>query len=303
MDSRDRRGQLILVAAFGLAVAFVVLALVLNTVVFTENLATRNHDRTDGAIAFEGAVEGGVGGLVSEANRAVNASADDDAAYESLRAELEATIPTWSDNATYLGATRGTLRSATLAGTENGTQLVQSNATEFTNGILAPSVNETRRFQLLVTPESETGVTVSVTDGSDSWSVTVSENSTDGTQTDVVAEGSGDTLRRTVDANTTEVDVTEGLVNGTRVENWTFGEGVDTPYTVSISTDSATTGKYVLFVDERVADSGTVAPTAAPAIYRAFVDISVRTDVLTYESNVAVAPSDPVGNETYTVGG
>ena len=298
MDSRDRRGQLILVAAFGLAVAFVVLALVLNTVVFTENLATRNHDRTDDAVAFERAVQGGVGGLVSAAND--NRSAT----YESLRAELGATIPTWSDNASYLGAAQGTLRSATLAGTENGTQLLRSADSAFANGTLAPSVNDTRRFQMLVTPASGTGVTIGVTNGTDSWNVTVSENGTDASWTDVaVTRDSAIVARNTTRSNTVELDVTEGLVNGTRVDNWTFAEGVGEPYKLSVSSDGGTSGKYALFIDRPSTGSESVAPKTVPAIYRAFVDVSVRTDVLTYETTVAVAPSDPLGNETYAVSG
>ena len=298
MDSRDERGQLILVAAFGLAVAFVVLALVLNTVVFTENLATRNHDRTDDAVAFEGAIADGVGGLVSEVND------NESATYESLRAELDATIPRWSANVTRLGAARGSLRTATLTGVENGMQLVKPNATNFSTGTLAPSVNDTRRFQMLVTPEPGAGVTVGVTNGTDSWNVTVSENGTNASWTDVVVRQRGTVVvRNTTRSNTVEVDVTEGLVNGTRVDNWTFAEGVGEPYKLSISSDSGTSGKYVLFIDRPSTDSESVAPKTVPAIYRVFVDASVRTDTLTYESNVSVAPSDPVGNETYDVAG
>ncbi|WP_232688314.1 DUF7261 family protein [Halobacterium zhouii] len=298
MDSRDGRGQLILVAGFGLAVAFVALALVLNTVVFTENLATRNHDRTDEALAFEGAVEQGVGGIVSEVND------NESATYVSLQAELNASIPQWSDNATLLSAARGSLRNGSLAGVENGTRLARPSTGKLATGDLAVDVSETRRFQLFVTPESATGVTVEVAGDDDLWSVTVSNSTENPSWTDVVVSQNGDVVaQNTTKSNTVEVDLTEGLVNGTRVANWTFAGGVDAPYTISVTGDGETTGKYVLFVDEQVSDLTTDAPTATPAIYRAYVDISVRTDALTYESNVSVAPSDPPGNETYALDG
>lgn len=43
-DVADRRGQLVLVAGFAIAVTFVVLALVLNGVIYTENVGTRTAD-------------------------------------------------------------------------------------------------------------------------------------------------------------------------------------------------------------------------------------------------------------------
>ena len=40
--TRPNRGQLLLVAAIALGILFVALALILNTAIFTENLATRS---------------------------------------------------------------------------------------------------------------------------------------------------------------------------------------------------------------------------------------------------------------------
>src|SRR6056297_2455049 len=113
---RDRRGQMLLVAALGLAVAFVALALVLNAVVFTENLATRNPDPADDALAYEGAVTEGVGGLLAETNR------HDDADYDSLDDALRAGVVAWDANASRLVAADGTVTSVDLNDTSNGTR-------------------------------------------------------------------------------------------------------------------------------------------------------------------------------------
>lgn len=68
LAGRDR-GQLILVAAFALAVTFVALALVVNSAIFTENLASRGETggSTD-ALTLRQDVERGVGSSIESAN-------------------------------------------------------------------------------------------------------------------------------------------------------------------------------------------------------------------------------------------
>ena len=69
-DLGDRdRGQLILIAAFALAVTFVALALVVNSAIFTENLASRGETGgSDDAITLRHDVERGVGASIESAN-------------------------------------------------------------------------------------------------------------------------------------------------------------------------------------------------------------------------------------------
>ncbi|MFB6269559.1 MAG: FG-GAP repeat domain-containing protein [Halobacterium sp.] len=314
MERRDRRGQLLLVAALGLAVAFVVLALVLNAVVFTENLATRNHGQTDDVVGFERAVERGAGGLVAEVNYHENAD------YETLRDALAADVATWDGNASVLGAAHGRVTAASLAGVENGTQVVQSVRRNFTNATGAPDwtaaagVNETRRFHAVVDPSATDSLTVTVTDGTSSWSVSVAEN---GSWTDVtVAEDGTQVASYEHPAETVELDLTQGTVNGTQVANWTFADGVSAPYDVAFRNGDVAEGRYVFVVDrprtpmlddlpEGTYNSRTSGdyPTTAPALYSATVDVSVLNDRVSYETSVTAAPGAPPDGVQYDLGG
>jgi hypothetical protein len=66
----DDRGQIILVAAFAIAVIFVSLALIVNSAIFTENLASRGETAgSDGALSMRAMVETNVGDSLEAINR------------------------------------------------------------------------------------------------------------------------------------------------------------------------------------------------------------------------------------------
>ncbi|GGN96763.1 MULTISPECIES: DUF7261 family protein [Haloarcula] len=68
--NRDDRGQIILIAAFALAVTFVALALIVNSAIFTENLASRGETAgSDDALAMRAMVETNAGYALDDANR------------------------------------------------------------------------------------------------------------------------------------------------------------------------------------------------------------------------------------------
>ncbi|MCG1002692.1 MULTISPECIES: hypothetical protein [Halobacterium] len=296
---RDR-GQLLLVAGLGLALAFVVLALVLNAVVFTENLATRNHGETDDVVGHERAVEGAVGGLLVQANTYNDTNAS------TLRAALDDGVATWDANASLLTASGGTVTAAAVADVENGTRVAQSNERNFSNAtgagdwVAARGVGETRRFEAVVTPTGGDPLTVNVSDGAASWRVEVAD---EGTDTNVTAFLNGTLVAtHTEPAETVAVDITDGTVNGTRVANWTFAENVSAPYDVRVANGENAEGRYGFVVDvpnaEDSVPSDTYAsrdsglPAVAPALYSATVNVTVRDDRVTYETNVSVAPED-----------
>ena len=65
----DDRGQIILVAAFAIAVIFVSLALIVNSAIFTENLASRGETAgSDGALSMRAMVETNVGDSMEAIN-------------------------------------------------------------------------------------------------------------------------------------------------------------------------------------------------------------------------------------------
>ena len=68
--SEDDRGQLILVGAFIIAAAFIVLALVVNSAIFTENLATRDDvPGSQDALEFRDEVHQGVSNVIEGTNQ------------------------------------------------------------------------------------------------------------------------------------------------------------------------------------------------------------------------------------------
>lgn len=317
MDHGDRRGQLLLVAALGLAVAFVVLALVLNAVVFTENLATRSHGQTDDVVGFERGVEDGVGGLLVQTNE------HDDSDYDALHDALAANVATWSANASLQMAAGGHVTDASVASAANGTRVVQSarrnfsNATGATDWTAAAGVNATRRFHVVATPDgSADALAVNVSDGDAAWRVRVVENASNAGFTDVeVRNASGDVLAATtVESDTVAVDLTEGTVNGTAVEGWRFAENVSAPYDVAVANGGSADGRYVFVVDRprspllAALPDGTyhdpgadAAPTTHPALYRAVVTVDVLDSRVTYGTTVTVAPeSTPVAADRVT---
>jgi len=286
---------MLLVAALGLAVAFVALALVLNAVVFTENLATRNPDPADDALAYEGAVTGGVGGLLAETNR------HDDADYDALDDALRAGVVAWDTNASRLVAADGTVTSVELNDTTNGTRIVQDATGDFDasdgsdDWTLAGGVAEARRFVVVADPGAGGTFTVEVSNGSDSWRVEVDEDGA-GDATVTVYESGSQVASVDHDATTAAVDLTEGTVNGSAAEKFTFAAGVTAPYNVNITGGSAASGRYQLLVDEKQGDFTTAASTTRPAIYSATVDLTVHRSSMTYESPVSLAPEDAPGD-------
>jgi len=295
-DRGADRGQMLLVAALGLAVAFVALALVLNAVVFTENLATRNPDSADDALAFEGAVTEGVGGLLAETNR------HDDTDYVTLQDALQTGVVAWDANASRLTAADGTVSAVELNTTTNGSRIVQDTDAEFTDGggntawTVASGVSDVRRFVVVADPASTSPVSVNVSDGDgDYWRVDVADDGSGDATVTVTENGSAVSIPH--DDATVAIDLTEGTVNGSDA-NVTFAAGVDAPYNVTVTGGDRATGRYQLFVDREVGTFPTTAPTTRHAIYSATVDVTVHRSSVTYESPVALAPEDAPGNDT-----
>jgi hypothetical protein len=125
----DDRGQLFLVGALSLAVLFVGFALLLNTAIYTENLATRNTDPgTDPSISYRAAAEDAARGILVRENRnGMDPTPSDKTQW------FEAGIEEWSDSAGLHAARRARVASITVSST-TGTRFQQTNASrDFTD--------------------------------------------------------------------------------------------------------------------------------------------------------------------------
>lgn len=103
IDSDEGRGQLIIVAGIGLAVTLVVLALILNSVIYTGNLATRDIESgANDATKVQSDVKTGLGGVMDGVNDP--SSAED---YSALESDFETGTADWRSDATRYSAVRG----------------------------------------------------------------------------------------------------------------------------------------------------------------------------------------------------
>ncbi|MEA5408398.1 hypothetical protein VB773_13045 [Haloarculaceae archaeon H-GB2-1] len=159
LNRRDR-GQLILVAGFALAVAFVALALVLNAAIFTGSLATRGENTgANDALAYRQTVETDVGELLQYANE-VNASDS----YGDLETNVTVGVNEMSNLSARLQVRTGTVSNVSLQSSVSGTRILQNDTTarRFTNEsgdsdwTMAEGVQQTRAFTIEI--DNDTGI-------------------------------------------------------------------------------------------------------------------------------------------------
>ena len=117
--SGDRRGQLLLVTGLVLALVFIGLALVINSAIFTENLASRGEIAgSDGALSARAAVETNAEKAIERANY-YNKSDSESETVDTFNRSLR-NVSTQSE---YVAATSGTLLNATYVGHRFGTRV------------------------------------------------------------------------------------------------------------------------------------------------------------------------------------
>ena len=313
----DERGQLLLLAAIGIGVLFVILAMFLNTAIYTEVSATTNTDVREGqaVVQHQNEVEDVLNELLERSNQ--NDAASHEERYEQLDADIEA----WNGLVSRHSATDRTLTRTTLVGVTNVTYVVQDEPSRhFTdrngaaNWTLTDVGADVRDFRLYATADSLTDVgnqscsgsadcfTVTVDDGSDTWRLFV--YSTDGSDVAIEVENaSGETGVCSTTSSSAVVNVTAGTLDGEDCQPLSFAAGVDGPYTVSYENADAVRGSYVLLVEGSVSPSvhyGTNdSPYLDPKIEAATVHVRYETADVHYTTqqtaNVTVTVDDIPG--------
>lgn len=309
------RGQIILIAALGIAVTLVALAMITNTAIYTENLATRSTVSGQEAVAFQQSMESGTSGLLALANR-YNATD-----HSTIRNQFETDIETLRNGTEIASASFGGLSTVSVIETTNGSRIAQNESGNFTdahgseNWTLATDVEQTRRFQMNVTVTSLTETdpfTVNVTTDTDVWTaeITKNESAVD------VSISNGTTTTCTVETNETDsivVDLSEGRIGDSQCEFPVFTSDLSGPYNVTLENGSHAEGRYVLFVDQEptaieggladdpYSDPADGGPSIHHAVYDATLRVSVQQPDLTYETNVTIAPTESPEGEVYGV--
>jgi hypothetical protein len=313
--ARDSRGQLILVTALSLAILFVSLALILNTAIYTENLATRSGDiggATD-AVRYHDAAHTAVGGIIEYAN------ANNQTDHGTLEANLSEGVDVFRNYSARQFSAGDRAVETELESTVKGTRLGQSDANRnFTNAsgtatdwTLATGVDNARAVTINVTDETALGsihsagvFNLTLDDGAATWRLNVSR---DGSTTVVgIKNGADEHVTCSVADDTPTIDLTGGTVGGEPCAGLAFAEGLSTAYEISFESADKINGTFSMVVDdENLADNvgsnddlvedGAGQPFAAHAIYSADVTVVYETPRLYYNTTVHVAPEEPDG--------
>lgn len=277
--SRPERGQIILVAAFALAVTFIALALVVNSAIFTENLASRGElGGSDEALYFRAELASMVGETIGYAN--VHNTSD-------LSDAIETNVANTSYVIERQAAANGAFVNVTLPGpvVRDGSRITQNESSQraFTsaNGASDWSVvedvqresggNGTRAFVMNVTKSSlssdgSSPFTIRATQwtnaGTD-WQLRVWR---DGSTSDVIVveveNGAGAVreCRTVVEESWARIRVTEGTIDGrpcqalrraadpgdTAPTDFRFAAGIGSRYNVSFANGTMAAGNYSL---------------------------------------------------------
>ena len=314
MADLNDRGQILLIAAFTLAVAFVALALVVNSAIFTENLASRGEVAgSSEAIAYQHQVERSVGAAIGYVN--VHNESD-------LAGSLRDSI---SDLGTAGGtqqARSGTLVNVSYVNHATGTRLADnaSGGSTFENESgdarwqLARNVDATRAFVITTEPgdipSSGSPFRVEANESvGNVWELEVWESGSE-----VVAHvntASGDDHECRVDVSGVgefQIDVTGGVVAGERCHALTragsggtpmwLANGLSASYELWFENGDGIRGNYSMVIQGTINATHVAAgpnvgdPFHTPAVYDATVDYVYVTPNVRYEAEIEVVPGE-----------
>lgn len=326
------RGQIILIAAFALAVTFVALALIVNSAIFTENLASRGETAGgDDALSMRAMAEAGVGRSIEGANRR-NYSSDAE-----LTEAVQRGVRNVSRQTQFQQSASGSLVDVAYVDERSGKRIVQnstgsfssdSGATEYTvvgdvERVPVEGGNGTRAFRINATDinASASGSAFEVkvnatgaTGNEDSWRMRVwltggevhvetTRNDGGSTSTESCAVAAAGPSHR--------VDVTGGTVEGRPCDalrttpdgvNHRFASGAGNNYDVTFRNADQLAGNFSMVVHD---ESGVTLPHVddllagggSPHYTNAIYDVTVRyrydTPGTSYETHVRAAPGEP----------
>ena len=318
---RTDRGQIILIAAFLLAVSFVVLALVVNSAIFTENLATRedvagSHDALDHRYEVETNVE-----------RLVESVNNDSELDET---DLQAGIERVAEEGAHQQASQGRLVSVSYRGSVAGMKVAQDTVRNFTNSadnrgtwnvtddtidteqIRNVRFNVTEPFQEAPEGTSPFQLVVYETGTGEEWVMEIDETS-DGEGIVVTVDHpdhpDAEVCTREDIGEYAIVDVTAATVEGEPchalgklqdgTEMW-LGSGVDSPYRIEFRNSWNIQGTYSFVLgtggvyDSQKVPSGqhTEGPYYDDAIYSVTLSYEYYTSAVGYETDIRVAPGE-----------
>jgi len=323
LSRRDggERGQLLLVGVLVLAAAFIVLALVVNAAIFTENLATREDVAgSEEAVEYRAELVDAIGATVVAVNE-----------DEHVTSEFE--LENHTQNEVAVVRSRGGLNQAISGGVVSvryqnktvGHRIAQDNAsrnltdrTTAEDWTVAEDVTRVRNvgFELrdVDTGNFASGFEMTVSN-SNAWTLTVSEEGLAGIGADEVAvtveTEAGDQAECVRDKpNATSpltIDVTGGTVDGepchalNRQSDMTpmwLGTGVSSDYEINFDDGDNVNGTYSMVVENGTFDASLHSghdpeePYVMTALYDVELSYAYQNHAVAYEDTVRIAPGE-----------
>jgi hypothetical protein len=303
----NERGQIILVAAFALGVIFIALAVVVNTAIFTENLATRSES-TDGSDALEYRHE--VEQSVEDILESVNNNDGDAGSFETNVSDFNSQGAFWQ-------ASDGRIVTVGSLSTVDGERFSNSTGTFVnesgnTSWNLTTDIEDSRAIRINITDHSELenseadGFRLGLQNSNDRdeyWNLTVWADS--GASGDVVnitvREPGGNTDTCSTTRSEPVIDVTDGTLAGEPcgalrfdgdTEMW-YGSGLNDQYRIQFFRADEINGSYEGVVEDGGASSEHTPSDIDSVIYSGTVRYTYETNSVKYETNVTAAPGEP----------
>ena len=316
------RGQLLLVGVLVLAAMFIVLALVVNSAIFAENLATREDvPGSEEAVEYRAELVDGIGETVVAINEDERVTSQSELENHT-RTEI-AMVRSWGGLSQ---AISGGIVDVSYQNATAGHRIAQENASRnltdrdaAEDWTVAEDVTSVRNVQFEL-HEVDTGdvmaegFEMTVSNGT-TWTVTVSEGGLNGLGADEVAvtveTGSGEQaecVREKPNAtNPLTIDVTGGTVDeepchaldrqSDMTPMW-LGTGVNSPYDIEFDDGDTVKGRYSMVVED--ADFGASLrsgynesePYVVSALYDVALSYAYQNHAVAYEDTLRVAPGE-----------
>ncbi|MFC5970238.1 hypothetical protein ACFPYI_02735 [Halomarina salina] len=285
---RDR-AQLILVGGLSLALVLVAIALVLNSAIYTENLASRtNADASNDAVLFTTDLRHNVEKSIQYANQ------------ESMtESDVVAMINTIGNEMAMRAGKQGAavdFHNADLASVDSGLQFTQTSDTTFEsdNGsadYVIATDTKVRDLEMDLDTSTPGTFTVQLVGDSNSLNLVFQVTSSEIT---VNQEDDGgavlDSCTESIADGRANVRVSQGTIEGHDCTALNVFSDLSSEYDISVRSGDQVKGKYSFVIDD-AADS-TSSLSGSTAIYAVTVEYSYQTKYLYYETQIRVAPGE-----------
>ena len=304
------RGQLLIAGAILLAVVLVALAILANTAIFTQNLASRSTSvgGTD-ALEQRHEIADTIGLLVTSVSEKSYPTGSHSNPEDALRAGIQ----TYGTDLSYQLASNGKTVEVTHVSDSPGKRIEVSNGGTFESGVgsdwvVASSVTQARNFRveidkglLSANPTDDTfdEFIISFRKCGVKWNVHFGE---DGGNLVRVTKGDLDpasppseegTCTMDGTGSTAEISITEGYVEGRPCEPldeiWSGADGITGTFEIQIKNGDQAQGNSWVVVDD-----GAVPTTSfTDAIFDATVAYRYESQSVDYRTEITVAPGEP----------